>query len=330
MKNQLVTLCTLLLAAGAASAQTVDYSVVSVPEEAGLNLKKITSDNDYVCMPQVVRKRNEFDWLSNRILDISTDGQKLAYLSFRGNATTNIFIKDISRQGGSVQRTNRQGVLDFAYSPDGTKICFSEMVGKVNRIFMTDATKGYVCRQITDSDLDYTPVFSTDMSQIFFARQESQSMSIWSYSLKENFLSNITKGMNPCPIPGEPALLCVRPSGDGRNEVWKVNYETGVEECIVSDVNHSFTTPAISPDGKWMLFTGSSLITQDTFAYWNTDIFVCRIDGTELTQLTYHAADDISPVWSRDGQFIYFVSQRGSSTGTANVWRMDFKLMFNL
>ena len=28
-------------------------------------------------------------------------------------------------------------------------------------------------------------------------------------------------------------------------------------------------------------------------------------------QLTYHAADDLSPVWGRDGRYIYFVSQRG-------------------
>ena len=43
-------------------------------------------------------------------------------------------------------------------------------------------------------------------------------------------------------------------------------------------------------------------------------------------QLTYHAADDLSPVWSRDGRYIYFISQRGSATATANVWRMNFSL----
>ena len=307
-------------------AQTVDYSVVSVNQESGINFTKVSSDNDYVCMPLVIRSRKGgLDWLSNRILDISADGQKLAYLSFRSN-TTNIFIKDINKMGGSVQRTNRQNVLDFSYSPDGKNICFSEMVSGVNRIFVTDANKGYVCRQITNNDQDYTPVYSHDMSQIYFARQEAQGLSVWSYSVNDNFLSNITKGMNPCPIPNEKAILCVRPSGDGRNEIWKANYETGVEECIVSDVNHSFTTPAVSPDGKWIIFVGSSVIDGGSFFYYNTDIYACRIDGTELTQITYHAADDISPVWSRDGKYIYFISQRGSSAGTANIWRMNFNL----
>ena len=106
----------------------------------------------------------------------------------------------------------------------------------------------------------------------------------------------------------------------------QVNYDNGVEECIVADINHSFTTPSISPDGQWILFVGSGIIDAGDFIYRNTDIYVCKTDGTELTQLTYHAADDISPVWSRDGKFIYFISQRGSSTGTANIWRMNFIL----
>lgn len=304
-------------------AQTVDYSVVFVQQESGISFTKVSSDNDYVCMPEVRRTRNGIDWLSNRILDISVDGQNLAYLSYRNN-TTNIFIKDVNKMGGSVQRTNRQNVLDFSYSPDGKNICFSEFIGNINRIFVTDAKKGYICRQITNNDQDYTPVYAYDMSQIYFARQESQGLSVWSYSISDNFLSNITRGMNPYPIPNEDAILCVRPSGDGNNEIWKINYATNIEECIVADPNHSFTTPIVSPDGQWILFVGSSEIDGGSFIYYNTDIYVCRTDGTEFTQLTYHAADDISPVWSRDGKYIYFISQRGSSTGTANIWRMNF------
>lgn len=326
MYNKLTIVMILMVSTLGVKAQTVDFSVVSVNQESGVNFTKVSSDNDYVCMPQVKRtKKGGIDWFSNRILDISIDGQNLAYLSFRNN-TTNIFIKDINKMGGSTQRTNRQKVLDFSYSPDGKNICFSEAVGGINRIFVTDAIRGYVCRQITNNDIDYTPVYSDDMSQIYFSRQEANGLSIWSYNINDNFLSNISRGMNPCPINDEKSILCVRPSGDGRNEIWKVNYDTGIEECIVSDAKHSFSTPTVSPDGKWILFVGSSDIDGDNFVYKNTDIYACRIDGTELTQLTYHAADDLSPVWSRDGKFIYFISQRGSSTGTANIWRMNFIL----
>ena len=304
-------------------AQQVDYSVVSVPEESGNQFIQITSDADRVCLPIVNRKSNRIDWLSNRILDVSVDGQHLAYLSARNN-TTNIFIKDLSKQGSSIQRTNRTAVLDFAYSPDGKYICFSETRGNTNQIFRTDAKDGYVCRQITSGNQDYSPVYSADMKQIFFARMEMKNVSIWSYNVENNFLSTFTNGMNPYPLQSEPAYVCTRLNAAGKSEIWKINYETGTEECIISDPQRSFTSPVISPDGQWVLFVGSSTIVSGTFTYMNTDIFVARLDGTGMAQLTYHAADDLSPVWSRDGRYIYFVSQRGSANGTANVWRMNF------
>lgn len=301
----------------------VDYSVVQVNEESGVNFTQITTDNDYVCMPQVKRTGRGINWLSNRILDFSVDGSQLAYLSFRNN-TTNIFIKDIGKQGASVQRTNRQAVLDFTYSPDGKHICFSEANGKLNQIFQTSATSGYVCRQITSGNKDYSPVYSSDMKNIFFTRTENNGASVWSYDIGSNFLSSYTKGLNPCPVKGQSSILCTRINAEGRGEIWRVNYQTGVEECIVSDPSRSFTTPSLSSDGRWILFVGSSTLMNGVQQYFNTDIFACHADGTQIMQMTYHAADDISPVWSRDGKYIYFVSQRGSATGTANVWRMDF------
>lgn len=304
-------------------AQQVDYSVVSVPEESSTDFMKISSQNDYVCMPIVQRTNRGINWFSNRILDVSIDGNRIAYLSQRNN-TTNIFIKELGKQGGSVQRTNRNGVIDFSYSPDGKYICFSEQRGKISQVFQTDATTGYVCRQITSASNDYAPVYTHDMENILFARQEGVNINIWGYNIKNNFLSSYTSGMNPCPVPGESAFICSRSNSTGQNEIWKINYATGVEECIVSNPQVSYTSPVISPNGEWVLFVGGSLIADSNIRYYNTDIYVCRLDGSEFAQLTYHAADDLSPVWSKDGNYIYFVSQRGDAMGIANIWRMTF------
>ncbi len=304
-------------------AQQVDFSVVSVPEESGTEFMKITKPSDYVCMPLVKRNRGGIDWMSNRILGVTRNGSAIAYLSYRNN-TTNIFIKDIDRQGSSIQRTNRSNVIDFSFSPDGKYLVFSEARGNFNQVFRTDAEKGYVCRQITNSDKDYSPIYSADIAQIFFTRMESRGSSVWSHNVANNFLSSLTSGMNPCPLKNESALIVARINADGRSEIWKVNYETGVEECIVSDPERSFTTPMVSPDGQWIVFVGSSKISSGTVEYWNTDIYVSKLDGTGFAQLTYHAADDISPVWSNDGRYIFFISQRGDAQGTANIWRMTF------
>lgn len=305
------------------SAQKVDYSVVSVPEESGTEFTQISQTSDYVCMPEVKRSGKNIGWLSNRILDISKDGKNIAYLSFRNN-TTNIFIKNLEKQGSSIQKTNRTSVLDFSFSQDGKQIVFSEKRGKTNQVFLTSSEKSFVCRQITTGNMDYSPIFSEDGSLIFFTRMENKSSSIWSYDMNNKFLANYSQGFNPCPIKGENAFICVRPNAAGNSEIWKINYETGIEECIVSHPDHSFTSPVISPDGQWLLFVGSSKIENGSFTYYNTDLFVSKMDGTGFTQLTYHAADDLSPVWSKDGRYIYFISQRGSKEATANIWRMTF------
>lgn len=302
----------------------VDYSVVHVNEESGIEFTKITTDNDYVCMPKIIRSGSTINWMSNRILDISVDGTQFAYLSCRNN-TTNIFIKDIDKQGSSIQRTNRQNVLDFSYSPNGKYICFSERNGTYNQIYQTDAKTGYICRQFTSNNKDFSPIYTFDMKNIFFSRQEAKGISIWSYNIANNFLSNYTKGMNPFPLKSEGIIFCTRSNEKGHGEIWRINYITGTEECIVSDPNRSFSSPSLSPDGRWVLLVGSNILRNGTNMYANTDIFVCHNDGTQLTQITYHAADDLSPVWSRDGKYIYIISQRGSSKGIANVWRMSFK-----
>ena len=332
MKHRIILLTIALFALFNTKAQVVDFSVLSVNEEAGIGLTRITSDNDFVAMPVVKRSPRKINWLTNRVIDISPDGNQLAYLSLR-NGTTNIFIKDTDKQGSSIQRTNRQSIQDFAYSPDGKYLCFSEKCGKFNQIFQTSSTSGYVCRQITSNNFDYSPVYSIDMKNIFFSRKEGKGMSIWSYNINNNFLSSYTRGFNPCPIGRDNSILCTRANAEGRSEIWKVDYATGVEECILADPVRSFSTPQLSPNGKWIVLVGTSTITSNgnnavnskvKFSYQNTDIFVCRPDGTQLTQITYHAADDLSPVWSKSGAYIYFISQRGSATATANVWRMIF------
>jgi Tol biopolymer transport system component len=306
------------------SKAQVDYSVVQVKEESGSDLTKITNDIDCVAMPIVKRNNKGVEWFTNRILDTSPDSKTIAFLSIR-NGTVNIYTKDLNNPGSSVQRTNKQTVYDFSYSPDGKYICFASAEGNnMNQIFQTSATSGYICRQITSDKTDYSPVYSPDMKNIFFTRMEGNLAYLWGYNVDSKTLSSYAKGMNPC-VANEPnCLLYTRFNNMGRGEIWRFNYATGAEDCIVSDPKRSFSTPSLSPDGKWIVMVGTNMLMNGTKPYYDTDIFACHTDGTQLIQLTYHAADDLSPVWSRDGKYIYFISQRGSASATANIWRMKF------
>ncbi|MCA9670923.1 MAG: S9 family peptidase [Myxococcales bacterium] len=79
----------------------------------------------------------------------------------------------------------------------------------------------------------------------------------------------------------------------------------------------SVSSPAFSPDGKWLLFT----VTRYALAKGksNTDIYRVRPDGSELRRLTHHESSDSSPVWAPDGRSFVFVSGRKDG---AQLWRM--------
>lgn len=303
------------------SKNLVDIRVY-VPEEGGINFEKVTNENaEQLIVPNIRKVDRRLYWWANPYFAITKDGQSLAYICSR-NDKSNIFVKQLSARSGSQQRTFSDDINDVAYSPDGKTLCFSRRNGTSNSIFTTSATQGSVVQQISSPGVkDYGPKYSPDGNMIFFARNDGSSYAIWSQDLNNGTLSYYCYGLTPYPI-NEEEFLCVRQNSNNNYEIWCVNYMKGTESILISQENRSFTTPSLSPDGKWIVCTSNTIENGNE----NLDIYVLRTDGSRLTQLTYHKGNDLSPVWSPDGKSIYFLSQRGSEKGTYNIWKMNFNL----
>ncbi len=313
----------------------LNYSVIDVPEEGGVKFEQITEDSDCVNKEGLVSKAkgmfgiknlSKIDWWVNPRIAVSPDGSKVAYLNWK-NRTSNVMVKDAHRGGASTQRTFRANVTDFTWSPDGNTICFTEFRSGHFGVYLVDASQGTVVRQIsTGNENDFAGQITADGKHILFHRGEGPgAYSIWSYDREKNLFSNYSRGMTPCLIPDEKDVIyCGRYTDKRESEIWRVNLSSGVEEILLSQPGRSFTTPVLSPDGRWLLVTGASMDEKGKDI--NTDLFVIRTDGTQFTQLTYHPGNDLSGVWAPDGKSIYFLSQRGSIEGTFNVWKMNFNL----
>lgn len=335
MKKFLIILCVTTLSVSSLDAKKpkIDYSMVNVPEEGGINFEKITDDADCVLNSTFAFKKawgntkaSYVNWWVNPQIAVSPDGTKIAYLNNKNN-TQNIMVKNAKKGGASIQRTFRTTVEDFSWSPDGNTLVFTELRNNHHGVYLVNAHQGSVVKQIsTGNDNDYAGVYSRDGRNIFFHRGEGFSaFSIWSYDTKTNLFSNYSRGMTPTSIPGKSnEIYCARFTDQKESEIWRLNFETGVEEIILAQPGRSFTTPQLSPDGKWLLVTGTS--TEEKGKKINTDIFAIRTDGTDFTQLTFHPGNDMSAVWAPDGKSIYFLSQRGSADKILNVWKMPFNL----
>jgi TolB protein len=81
---------------------------------------------------------------------------------------------------------------------------------------------------------------------------------------------------------------------------------TFLEEGYDADV-------AVSPDGRWIVFSSTRHTERG-------DIYLQRVDGLSVTQLTSDADDDANPTFSADGAHIAFCSARA---GTWDIYVMD-------
>jgi Tol biopolymer transport system component len=97
-------------------------------------------------------------------------------------------------------------------------------------------------------------------------------------------------------------------------ELWAVRLITGEKRLVT---RHDAVQPSWSPHGQRIAFWGLKGETAQR------DLWTVAADGSEAEKppvtLTDDAAVDWSPVWSPDGDFIYFLSDRG---GTAALWRL--------
>lgn len=202
-------------------------------------------------------------------------------------------------------------------SPDGKTIVyvakegddhdiFSLRVGGLNPINLTkDCTKD-----------DFQPAFSPDGSRIVF-RSERDGGGLFVMGATGESPRRLTDiGFDPKWSPdGQSVVFATEGidnplSRDSISALWTIDLSTGERKQITKG---DAVQPSWSPHGHRIAF----------WAVWQNggrrDIYTIPADGGEPVTLTNDQATDWFPVWSPDGRFIYFSSDRG---GSMNLWRI--------
>ncbi len=84
-------------------------------------------------------------------------------------------------------------------------------------------------------------------------------------------------------------------------DLWKASVKDGAATRLTAMQGYE-NNAKLSPDGKWIAFTGRQ--------YNNSDIYIMPTSGGEVKQLTFHSGSDEVNSWSWDSKHIYFASNR--------------------
>ncbi len=320
----LMSLAIALLLSGCATIPqiTIDYSPIYVPQESGYKFTQITDENDKLAATytQTIGYTN-YEFVRD-VFDVSRSNDKIVFVA-NNNNSRHLFVKDLGNLRIKQQRTFGEYALNPSFSPDGTKIVFCDYRDKKWDVYQVDAAKGVAVQQITQTGTTSTPTYFPSGDKILFVRSESSYSAqnlvyrdnLWSYDVKNATLTQYGRGSTPSFFPNTQKVCVVR---DG--ELWIYDLETGSEFNVLSSKEKDYSWPAVSPDGTQIAFHAKS---KNIESKDRRDIYLINADGTNLRQITFHPGNDYQSKWSQDGKSLFFVSQRGNSEGTYNIWKID-------
>jgi eukaryotic-like serine/threonine-protein kinase len=202
-------------------------------------------------------------------------------------------------------------------SPDGTLFVYARSAGGKSDIFLRHVGGGNPLDLTADSPADDTqPAFSPDGQQIAF-RSEREGGGIFLMGAMGESVRRLTDfGFNPAWSPdGREIAVATEGAFDpaqrnSSSKIVRVNVQTEARRPL--DLPDG-VQPSWSPHG-WRI------------AYWglaqpgaHRAIWTVPVDGGAPVTVVDDALFNWSPVWSPDGRFLYFASNRG---GSMNLWRV--------
>jgi len=227
---------------------------------------------------------------------LAPDGQSVLYSGFREQNVYEIYSLDLN--DSSVDRfTDKMGVLTAPeISPDEKSITFARGNPNNGRFqLMLMGRKGEGADNIPQI-FGWDPTWSPDGKQILFASDRDGLIQLFAVKPNGKGLHKITnlpamRGRSDWSPDGQ---FIVTYSGEAWNrEVYIMNAD-GSNARQLTPTGGNSQGPSFSPDGKWVAFT----------AYFDNygddhgcEIYIIRVDGTDLRRLTNNDYCDYQPRW---------------------------------
>ena len=277
------------------------------------NKKRLTNFSTSIMWPKVSANGEKIVFRKDYqlyVYDVTSNSSKKIDVKVNTNSTTN-----------KNQSYNVSGnITYFDVSPDGKKMAFVSR----GKLFVSDANGKFV-KEISTNNLEAVGEVKWLKDNTSLLYSESYKGYYNWFTIDVTYMSNkkqITKSdMNNRQITFNKEMtkgVYLR----GRNEIYILDLKTFKSELAVKDELWGFynANPYFSPDGKYIVY--------NAYRDFEADIFVYNTASKKTMNLTNTKVSEFGPLWSEDGKYIYFSSERtapnfpSGGNGQSKVYQM--------
>jgi TolB protein len=227
---------------------------------------------------------------------LSPDGGYVLYSAFREK---NVFeIYELTLSDGTVkQLTNKGGVLDAPeMSPDGKYIVYARWTTntQTHRVMLMERN-GNNPDNVTKI-AGWNPTWSPDGKRILFASDTDGAIQLYVVNSNGKELHRIVSLpalVGPSDWSPDGKYIVTHSGDPWKHEIYLMNAD-GSNAHVVSPLGGNAQEASFSPDGQWIVFTAYFDHPNDENG---CEIYVMRIDGTDLRRLTNNDYCDYQPRW---------------------------------
>jgi Tol biopolymer transport system component len=214
-----------------------------------------------------------------------------------------------------------------AWLPSGEEILFSRERSGLRKIFRKNIITGEESQVTRGDHDDIQPACSPNGRDILFVRGREpraklepgdvfgvfSDADIWALDLSSGKESRLVQNaFNPDYSP-DGKRIAFDASWVGPRRIWIVDSQGHNPQQVSSENSEAVThvRPRWSPDGTKIVFQN---IERTKF-----DVRIIDVTSGRSNWVTNDAVQDLNPVWSASGEYVYFSSYRG---GGINIWRV--------